>query len=256
MTTDTAVRSQGATDAEIAAAAQEAETARQRDAIRQGQQIASDMPGTVKPMTYVIPESDAAAHVLVWELKLDVDGQEYGIPRSAPRGQLGLWLQKRREADGGLRFTASRPARIAAEPQYPCIHQECRKRLYTRQDVVDHVENVHPREARLYRKLLDEMMAHVAEDNPRVAEMMRQIGSTQERGMRSVPADGAGTMERGVDTQMGTPVVSTLGVPPELFDCQECDWEPKPGTRRPALALAMHISAVHNKEVADVPADS
>src|SRR5574338_477247 len=116
--TSEVIDAQLATEAELAAAKAEAEAQYQRASIQQGQRIddAAHIPGTVKPMTYRIPEEDQGAWVMVWELKVDANGLEYGIPRRAPRQQLGLWLQKRREFDGGLRFTVDMPPRIAAGP--------------------------------------------------------------------------------------------------------------------------------------------
>lgn len=243
-------QSRSASEAELAAVVQQAEEARQREAIRHGDALEqkSSIPGTVKPMTYMVPEQDQASHTLVWELKIDADGREYGIPRKAPRGQLGLWLQKKREADGGIRFTVNQPARILAEPRFPCIRQECRKRFYTRQLMVMHVRSVHYMEAELYKAMLDEIMAQAALDNPRVAELAALIKDTPELGLQSVDANPQKRREELTDTELraGTPTETTLGIKPpiEAFNCPECDWMPK-SNKRPMVALALHMQARH-----------
>lgn len=223
------IDSQLATEAEVAAAKAEAEAQYQRSSIQQGAMIhdAANIPGTVKPMTYRIPEEDQGSWVMVWELKVDANGQEYGIPRRAPRQQLGLWLQKRREFDGGLRFTVDMPNRIAAEAQFKCLHQECRKRLYTRQDLVDHVENAHAREARLYRKLLDQIMDQAANDNPRVRELAETYAQMPDRGIVSVEVNPQ-PREEGIDVNAGAPTVQSLGgvsvaETDEIFRCRKGD---------------------------------
>src|SRR5574338_1480879 len=99
MTTETL--SQTASEAEIAAAAQEATEAFERQRIKTGEQVqgAGSMPelsGAVKPMQYRIAAADQGSWVMVWELKLDANGEVYGDPTRVPRQQLGLWLQKKR----------------------------------------------------------------------------------------------------------------------------------------------------------------
>jgi hypothetical protein len=205
------IESQSATDAEIAAAQAEAELSLSQQAIKDGETVtdAGTIPGTVRPLSYRISPADQGAWVMVWELKVDAKGQEYGVPCRAPRQQLGLWLQKKREFDGKTRFTVNQPPRIAAEPQFKCLHQECRKRLYTRQDLVDHVENAHGREARLYRKLLDEILEQAAKDNPRVHELARTYATMADHGITSVEINPQPRTDT-LDLTAGAPVVTTM----------------------------------------------
>lgn len=249
-----------ATEAEIAAAAQEAADAIQRQEVKDGERVGGEMPelrGAVKPLQYKISAADQGSWVMVWELKLDTDGSVYGDPTRAPRQQLGLWLQKKRD-DGGPRFSVEMPKRLRAEATIPCLYngpERCTKRFYTRQDMVEHVDGTHPRFARINQVILQKIMDAVAEDNPNLAKMAEAIANMGDRGMVSVEVDPSPRKDK-VDSTLGTPTVTTMGIAPaqpvqeaDNGGCGFCDWMPKDDTIDKARARYMHLIVKHKDEV-------
>ena len=208
------IDSQYATPAEVAAAEQAAIEAYERSKVQTGEQVpnmpAETREGTIKPLQYNISPADAGSWVKVWELRLDSQGVPYGKPTRAPRQQLGLWLQKTRP-DGGPRFTVAQPARVAAEPQFACVRRECGKRLYTRIDLYEHVEYLHPREFRMYKKQLDALLdAAVAEDRA-MNDWLEKAARTPESGLLSVALPTV-KAEEDVDVTAGAPIVQSIGI--------------------------------------------
>lgn len=248
---DVFVSSLPATDEEIAAARQEEVAARERsDVTRQAIAGQAEL-GAIKPMQYSIRPSDQAAWVPVWEMMIDADGQEYGVPTRAPRGQLGLYLMKQR-GDGGKRFQIEQPARVAMAGYVPCLRQDCTKRMYSRQDMVMHVQEVHPREAVLYKDMLDEIMHAAAADNPRVAEIAEAVKAMPDRGVRSMPTPSAIPTPQlsAEELSAGAPQISSMGIKPDE-GCPSCDWKYKPewsDRQRNAFLLA-HIRGTHKDEL-------
>lgn len=251
MTTD--VESQLATEAEIAAAAQEAAETFERQRIKTGDQVqgGNAIPGAIKPMQYRIAPQDQASWVMVWELKVDANGEVYGDPTRAPRQQLGLWLQKKRE-DGGQRFTVEMPARLRANATIPCLFNgspPCTKKFYTRQDMVLHVRGTHPTFAQINAPLLDKIMARVAEDNPRLAAMAEAIANMEDPGLVSVAVERTVAPDPSIDVTAGAPQVTSLGIQREEDDgsCGLCDWKPKEGAA--PRARYMHLIMKHKEEL-------
>lgn len=244
------MESQAATEAEIAQAAQEAAAAIAKQQIQHGEQAAegNTLPGTIQPLRYVIPPSDQGSWVGVWELNLDAMGRVYGKPTRAPRQQLGLWLQKKR-SDGGPRFTVEQPDRIAAEPQFRCVRRECGKKLYTRIDLFEHVEFLHPREFRMYRKQLDQLLEAASAEDSAINEWLEVAARTPESGVLSVVVPTVGRQEK-LDLTAGTPTVQTLGVQREE-GCATCDWKFKEAwseAQRSQFLMA-HIRVSHKDEL-------
>jgi hypothetical protein len=251
MVNEAVIESQTASEAEIAAAAQEAAQTYQRQQ-PQGKVSGQAELGALKPLQYKVAPENEQSWVQVWELKVDQVGNEYGIPRMAPRQQLGLWLQKKREFDGGVRFTHTQPLRVAAEGQYPCIHQECRKKLGSRVDLVEHVRGLHDREARMYADLLDNIMKEAARDNPKVAGLLTTMATMKEPGAQSVEIAPKVSAQKKLDLAAGAPTVTHMGIQPKEPDtgCASCDWKYKDGwtERQQQQYLLMHLNAVHKGE--------
>lgn len=138
-------------------------------------------------MTYKVPPEDQAAWVPGWELKVDRWGEEYGVPVRMPRMQLGLWLNKRREADGGRRFTVRPPAKLAALPQFECFaNDNCHKRVDTRAKLVDHIERNHQQEAKIYEPFMQQLRDAVVTDNTRLAALVTDMAQRQDQGVIAV----------------------------------------------------------------------
>lgn len=225
-------KSTTATEAEIAAAAQEAADALRREEVKDGERVSGvaampELAGAIKPMQYKIPVWDQGSWVMVWEMKIDADGGVYGDPTKAPRQQLGLWLQKKR-ADGGPRFQVEMPTRLRAQAVIPCLYngpEGCTKKFYTRQDMVEHVDATHPRFARINQPILQSIMDKVAEDNPRLAQMAEAISNMTDRGLVSVEVNPTPRTDR-VDPTLGTPTVTQMGLGPTEYKCAvaECGW--------------------------------
>jgi hypothetical protein len=241
--------------ARLAAEAALAQSRSTYEGLREGTEVASakEIPGSVKPMQYRIPPSDQGSWVLVWELKIDANGEVYGVPTKAPRHQLGLWLEFKKRDDGGPRFTVAMPSRVAAEPQFPCLHMQCRKRMYTRLDMVEHVQGTHPRDARMYDALLKQIMEKAAEENPRVAEIANTIIGMEDRGLVSVEVNPAPRTDK-VDVELGKPTVQNIGVTAPVIEdddggCSLCLWHPKEGVPNPDKARRMHLIMKHREEL-------
>ena len=226
------IQSTTATEAEIAAAAQDAQDKLQREDVQTGQRVGGAMPelaGAAKPMQYKVPQWDQGSWVMVWELKVDANGEEYGDPTKAPRQQLGLWLQKRRP-DGGRRFAVEMPQRLRAQATIPCLYngpEGCIKMFYTRQDMVDHVYGTHPMFARINNAILEGIMQRVAEDNPQLAKMAEAIANMNDRGLVSVEVDPSPRQEK-LDLTAGAPTTESFGIKidPQNYDCTACAWKP------------------------------
>lgn len=216
MTTDVkdqVIDSAAASEAEVIAARVEAEESLTRERIKTGDTVSegNTLPGTVKPMTYKVPESDQAAWVMGWEIKTDREGQEYGIPRRMPRQQLGLWLQKKREKDGGRRFTIDQPTRIAAEPQFECFIGDCSKRVYERVWLIQHIRINHPVEAQAYTEFITKLEKAIAADNPKMAKLVEDMVGRSDDGLHTVEVTPEPRTEP-IDATAGAPTVSTLGI--------------------------------------------
>lgn len=243
-----------ATEAEIAAAAQEAQETFQRQQVQEGERVAgaAEIPGAIKPLQYRISPSDQGSWVMVWELKADADGSIYGDPTRAPRQQLGLWLQKKRP-DGGPRFSVEMPPRLRAEAMIPCLYngpEGCSKKFYTRQDMVEHVDSTHPRFARINQPILASIMARVAEDNPRLAQMAEAISNMNDRGLVSIEVNPTPRADK-VDVALGAPTETRYGVQKAADDggCGFCEWMPKDDTADKDRARFMHLIVKHKEEV-------
>lgn len=227
------IESRPATEAEVEAQQALATQKLREGRLNEGQQVSEgkDIPGLIaRPgqkaaMTYKIPAADAASWVLCWELFLDKDGQVFGKATRAPRGQLGLWLMKTRPEDGGPRFQMEMPGRVISAPQYPCLHDTCKRRKHTRAELVEHVEVCHPRTARIYRKTLDKFIEEAANENPRVKEIEERYASMPESGLLSVPSDGSVETPTNIDITAGKPTVHSFGVSveetPDIFRCRK-----------------------------------
>lgn len=241
-----------AEQAEQAKMAQQA--ALERTVVRDGESIGGTADlGAVKPMTLTVPESDKAAWVMAWELRLDRDGHEYGTPVRLPRNAIANYLQKRRD-DGGKRFTVRTPARLAADPQYECFaHESCRKKVNTRALLIQHIYACHAQEALIYKPFIDQLQEAIIRDNPRLAKIVGEIATRPETGSLSVPSVQAGEIaEEDIDEEAGAPQVSTFGLNPYAeFNCDECDWKPREETTRKEFALTLHKRNAH-KESTDV----
>lgn len=222
---DQVIDSTAVTEAEVIAARVEAEESLIRERIKTGDEVSEGktLPGTVKPMTYVIPDSDKASWVMGWELKADRDGNEYGIPRRMPRQQLGLWLQKKREKDGGRRFTIDQPERIAAEPQFECFIGECSKRVYERVWLVQHIRINHPVEAQAYTEFITKLEKAIAADNPKMAKLVDDLAARSDDGLHTVTVKPQ-PRDEAIDVTAGAPIVSTMGIKTEpeviIYRCE------------------------------------
>jgi hypothetical protein len=143
-----------------------------------------DLPGVEGKYTEVMV--DPQWIFPAWKLLLDDDGREYGVLVAQPGLPRGQWdqggvnaLMNRRRPDGGFCFTLIEPERKPPEPTIECIYDRCgdvhlggrRKMLFTLTDLIEHVETFHPREAKTYRKYLDEIANNVALGNDRLQRL-------------------------------------------------------------------------------------
>lgn len=144
----------------------------------------TEIPGA---QSMTIRPEDVGSWVAAWELKVDRDGQEYGVPVKLPRGQLPHYVSKKREVDGGRRFTLQMPARLAPIPQYVCPVGSCTKRVDMRTKLLGHIQNYHAQEAVYYAPFLKELQDAIIRDNPKMAALFADIAGTPETGLVSVP---------------------------------------------------------------------
>ena len=161
-----------------------AETATVSQGVGDANVNVAEIPGAQR-MT-IRPE-DVGAWVPAWELKVDRDKQEYGVSAKLPSGQLAHYLAKRREKDGGRRFTTRIPERLAPEPQYVCPIGECTKRVDMRTKLLGHIQNYHSQESLYYSEFLDQLKSAIVRDNPKMAALFADIAKTPEHGLVSVP---------------------------------------------------------------------
>lgn len=118
--------------------------------------------------------------------KLFTDEQgEYGIPYPVPVGQFfegANALVKLRRIDGGRAWTSTKPPRLAPQGTIECIADRCgdahiggkRKMLPNISALIEHVEAFHERDAKTYRKYLDQLADQLAMNNPRLQRLMDQ----------------------------------------------------------------------------------
>lgn len=202
-------------------------------------------------MTYQVPPEDQAAWVPAWELKVDIDGEEYGVPCKLARNQLGHYLMKKREVDGGRRFTVRPPARMAAQAQFACFaNEQCRKKVATRGMLYDHIMGCHPGEAKIYADFMEDLRHKIAADNPRLAKVVERIVNQPDPGgVQAVPVHVRQQIEESlpeVDETLGADEQQNVSrrVGPELFYCQEPDcnrfFDSNHGRQ-------MHVKLVHKR---------
>jgi hypothetical protein len=175
-------------------------------------------------MRFIEPQ-DKGAWAAGWELKMDRFGVEYGVPCRIPRGAQGsLWLAKRRP-DGGRRFTLREPTNVQGIGPFECFIGDCRKRTHDRSKLIGHIEAFHRVEALQYAPMLDKLRKAVVDDNPKLAALVEKMATTPDGEVRAVSRVGSGE-----------------------FDCQDCDWKPKPDAKNPRFALDLHKKGKHGGE--------
>ena len=123
-----------------------------------------------------------AQWLIAWKLFVDDEG-EYGIPYPVPQNQMfsgANALVNMRRPDGGYAWTTVPPLRLKPVGELECIEETCgdahiggkRKRLHSIPNMIEHVENFHPRAASVYRKYLDQLADRHALDNPRLQALL------------------------------------------------------------------------------------
>jgi len=181
------------------------------------------IPGVTRSQYLVRPE-DESAWLPAWQLKVDRDGTEYGVPTRLPKGQLDHYLAKRRPVDGGKRFTLHQPANLLPEPRFRCFIGDCRKRVQERIHLIRHIEVCHAQEAAGYAPMLDKLRQAIAKDNPRLAALVDDIAATPDEQIRAVSAS---------ETPAAAPVATT-------GQSCACGWQPKSDCKNLSAALRMH----------------
>jgi len=182
--------------------------------------VATGLPGMGM---HFIPPQDQGAWVPGWQLKVDRFGVEYGVPCRIPRGQGALWLAKRRP-DGGRRFTLRQPVNVQAPGHFECFVGDCRKRTYTRAQLVTHIEAFHRVEARQYEPMLEKLRKAAMDDNPKLAALIDKMTVMPDEEVRAVSRVETGE-----------------------FDCP-CGWRPKEDAKNSRFALMAHRRAKHGGE--------
>lgn len=120
--------------------------------------------------------------LIAWKLFVD-EGGEYGIPYPVPQNQMfngANALINMRRPDGGFAWTTVQPSRLQSKGTMECIEETCgdahvggrRKMLHSIPNMIEHVENFHPRAASVYRKYLDQLADRHALDNPRLQALL------------------------------------------------------------------------------------
>lgn len=201
-------------------------------------------------MSYHVSEADKAAWVAAWRIELDYAGLERGKPVPLPKDRLGYYLSKRREVDGGRLFTLTMPERLAGERKFQCfiVPNVCAWRSDTKSNLIDHMENCHPRESQNFKKQIDQIRDAANSENTALNSLIADIVNTPDAGAMVVPAK---IREQYDET---TPDESTLSPGVEQVismapvHCDLCPWTPDPAKSRPQAALRMHLIAKH-KEV-------
>lgn len=118
-----------------------------------------------------------------YKMFVDRDGQEYGVRVRLPRGQWDAGganaLKNLRRPDGGFWFTLVKPARVWGEGElaakYECFVGECRKPLFKRSQIPEHVETFHFAEAATYKPVLDKIRDQVAKEDPRLQHLLAEL---------------------------------------------------------------------------------
>lgn len=185
---------------------------------------------------YIAP-SEEGAWIPGWRLFVNRWGEEFGVPIPIPRGQAARMIQQKRP-DGGKLFTVIKPAVVRGQGQFQCFIGDCQKRVHERIQLVAHIEAYHRNEAQTYAPLLARLRDAALQDNPRLLALVED--------MAKLPED---AREVAVDLP-GLPAAATWEnvAVDGIFDCGDCDWKPKPDTKRPATALRMHRRKRHGGE--------
>lgn len=205
-------------------------------------------------MAYTVPDADKAAWVPAWRLVLDHAGVERGKPVPLPKDRLGHYLSKRREIDGGRLFTLKMPEHLAGERKFQCfvVPDVCAHRTDTKSNLIDHMENAHPRESGHYKAQIDMIRDSAHAENTALQDLVRQIAATPDPGGMVVPAK----IREEYDAQLpDAPVIEdqvvTVNLPP--VHCELCSWpegvEKWAGKVPPKNALRMHVMVKHREDV-------
>lgn len=198
--------------------------------------------------TYMVPDADKASWRPAWRLEVGHDGHEYGKPIKLPKepAALARYLAKRR-LDGGRLFTLQMPERIAPMGQFECFvaPDACKKRCLTKGALLDHMEACHPRESKHYEGFIQQIRASIAAENPALASIVQKIAATPDNPAMAVPEQLRAAHNETV------PVVAESQQPQPFsinYTCEDCGWQPNPGTARPAVAYELHTRRHRRQE--------
>ena len=210
------------------------------------------MPGGIPGggmFTYQVSDPDKESWRPAWRLEIGRDGVEYGKPMKLPKDpqQLARYLGKKR-IDGGRLFTLRMPERIAPEGKFVCFvaPEACQKHAPTKGALVDHMEGCHPKECGHYAPFIKEIKDSISAENPALAAMVRQIAQTPDNAPVVVPAELRAAHDADVPDIQPMPEPQIFSVD---YRCpvEGCDWTPKAGSARPAMARAGHLRAKHQE---------
>lgn len=110
-----------------------------------------------------------------------------------------------------------------------------------------HINQKHPGEVELYQGVMNAIKARLAAAVP--ADLQALLDGTDEapeqEGVSFTDADTA----LAEDAQIMTAAVSPDTFEGNPYECNDCDWKPKPGAQQPRAALMMHRRHRHQDEV-------
>lgn len=204
-------------------------------------------------MSYTVPDADKAAWVSAWRLEVDYEGLERGKPVPLPKDRLGYYLSKKREVDGGRLFTMKMPERLQGERKFQCfiVPNVCAHKSDTKSNLIDHMENAHPRESVSFKKHIDEIRDAAMSENTALQSIVAGIVNTPDHGPTLVSIE---TRQAYDETVADVPIVEEPVASINLtVRCEMCGWpegvEKWAGRTPNQNVLRMHVLARHKNEV-------
>lgn len=199
-------------------------------------------------MAYTVPDTDKAAWVPAYKLTLDFAGVERGTPVPLPKDRLGYYLSKKREVDGGRLFTMKMPEHLAGERKFQCfiVPNVCQSKMDTKSNLVDHMENAHPRESLNYKRQIDQIRDAAMLENTALNDLVSQIVSMPDQAIVYVAPAVREEHDAQIETvEVEAPVqVSII----RRLACPSCAWTSNDNHKRPEMALKMHIMGKHKED--------
>lgn len=185
-------------------------------------------------MSYQVPDTDKAAWIAAYRLSVDHAGVERGTPMKLAKGQLGMYLGKRRPLDGGKLFTVRMPAHLPAEPIFQCFAAPsfCQSKFDTKANLITHMYAAHPAESAQMPEEIEMVRKAANKDNAALQDIVRRMAETPDPGAVVVPQEIRDTHDATVpDVHVQEQTLVSIS-----YDC-DCGWKNVKNTR---MGLTLH----------------